>query len=379
MTLVKEHTGKHVPAERRTSVSAACQALGISRAALYRQRAAEREALSSKPAPKPKMPGTPEPRRRCSHQLSEDQEAFLLALLLSEAYIDLSVRQVFAEELDAGNYHASISAMYRILRENKAVRERRCQRRHAKRAKPSLQATRPNQVWTWDITKIAGPARGRWYCLYVVIDLFSRRVVGWSIHREENAAHAKQLVATAAAAEGIAPGQLTLHADNGAPMISNDLAGICKTLGVSRSFSRPRVSNDNPFSEAQFKTTKYHRDYPGRFESLAEAEAYFEGFIRWYNTEHHHGGIGLFTPDQVHHGTHLEVQKTREAALDAAYQRNPERFAGGRPRPKTLVLPVSVSINPEPSVAVIERAVEQPEGSEQPTSCPLAPILGEAA
>ena len=379
MNLVKEHTGKHVPAERRTSVSAACQALGLSRAALYRQRAAEREALSPKPAPEPELPDRTEPKPRCSHQLSEEQEAFLLALLLSEAYVDLSVRQVFAEELDAGNYHASVSAMYRILRKNKAVRERRCQRRHAKRAKPSLEATRPNQVWTWDITKIPGPARGRWYCLYVVIDLFSRRVVGWCIHREENAAHAKELVATAAAAESIATGQLTLHADNGAPMISNDLAGICKTLGVSRSFSRPRVSNDNPFSEAQFKTTKYHRDYPGRFESLAEAEAYFEGFIRWYNTEHHHGGIALFTPDQVHSGTHLKVQKTREAALDAAYRRHPERFAGGRPRPKALVLPDSVSINPEPSVAVIKPAVEQTDGSGHPTSSPPATKLGEAA
>ena len=379
MNLVKEHTGNNTPAERRTSVSAACEALGLSRAAVYRQRAAGREALLPEPASKPETPDAPTPSRRCSHQLSADQEASLLALLLSEAYIDLSVRQVFAEELDAGNYHASVSAMYRVLRKNKAVCERRRQRRHAKRAKPSLKATGPNQAWTWDITKIPGPARGRWFCLYVVIDLFSRRVVGWSIHREENAAHAKKLVATAAAAEGIHPGQLVLHADNGAPMISNDLAGICKTLGVSRSFSRPRVSNDNPFSEAQFKTTKYHRDYPGRFESLAEAQAYFEGFLHWYNTEHHHSGIALFTPDQVHHGTHLEVQKTREAALDAAYRRHPGRFAGGRPRPRALVLPDSVSINPEPSVAVVEAVSEQADGAPRPISSPLTPAVAQAA
>ena len=401
MSLLEQHTGKKAKSTRRTTVSAACEALGISRATWYRRKAAERAAAEAAvavatnaavaetpgaPAEEPaSTPLPPKPPRPCPRQLSEDQETFLLALLCSEAYVDASVREVFARELHDGRYHASVSTMYRILRKHHAVRERRLQRRHAKRVKPKLTATGPNQVWTWDITKIPGPKRGRWYCLYVVIDLYSRKVVGWDLQHEEIAEHACGLVELAAAAEAIEPGKLILHADNGAPMISQDLAGVCRSLGVSRSFSRPRVSNDNAFSEAQFKTTKYHRSYPGRFESLPECRAWFEGFVDWYNREHHHVGIALFTPQQVHSGEHVQIQKVREAALDAAFERHCERFVNGRPRPKAMRLPEAVHINPEPAIATLdgEQAAEDiappgaeseatPEASPEPTPLAIA-------
>lgn len=384
MTLLDQHAGKAAKDPRRTTVAAACEALGISRSAWYRRKAAEREAAAAEVAEAAATPVTqptePPPPKRCPRRLTDDQQAFLLALLCSEAYADLCVREVFARELHDGRYHASVSTMYRILHKNKAVRERRRQRRHGKRTKPQLTAKGPGEIWTWDITKIPGPTRGRWFCLYVVIDLYSRRVVGWDLQHEENAAYATRLVETAAAAEGIEPGALTLHADNGAPMISQDLAGVCRTLGISRSFSRPRVSNDNAFSEAQFKTTKYHHSYPGRFESLPEARAWFEGFVDWYNREHHHVGIGLFTPDQVHSGEHLAIQKVREAALDEAYRLHPERFVRGPSRPKQLRLAEAVHINPEPAVATLggEHAAEEdppleinPEASPEPTPMAL--------
>lgn len=347
MSLVQKNTTDRPRPAREASVKDACEALGISRSTYYRRLAKQKAAEAPEVAEATKTPPTPAAPRRPARRLSDDERAAILVLLCREAYADLSVRQVFAEELEAGRYHCSVRSMYRILAENQASRERRRQRRHPPRAKPRLTADGPNQVWTWDITKIPGPGKGRWFFLYVVIDLYSRRAVGWALHRHENAQHATELLETAAAAEGIEPGQLTLHADNGSPMISTDLAGLCQARGIARSFSRPRVSNDNPFSEAQFKTLKYHRDWPGRFESLAEAEAYLTPFFDWYNDEHHHQGIALFTPNQVHRGEHLAIDKVRQATLDAAFAANPERFVRGRPQPKALRLPETVSINPE--------------------------------
>ena len=356
MSLVQKNTTDQPKPQRKASVKDACEALGVSRSTYYRRLAKQKAAEAPEAAGSVETSPAPTPPRRPARRLSDDERAAILVLLCMEAYADLSVRQVFAEELQAGRYHCSVRTMYRILEENQASRERRRQRRHPPRTKPRLTADGPNQVWTWDITKIPGPAKGRWFFLYVVIDLYSRRVVGWALHRHENAHHATELLETAAAAEGIEPGQLTLHADNGSPMISTDLAGLCQARGIARSFSRPRVSNDNPFSEAQFKTLKYHRDWPGRFESLAEAEVYLRPFFDWYNGQHHHQGIALFTPNQVHRAEHLAIDKVRQAALDAAFAANPERFVKGRPQPKALRLPEKVSINPEVVSAEIRSA-----------------------
>ena len=400
MSLLEQHTGKKAKSTRRTTVSAACEALGISRATWYRRKAAERAAAEAAvavatnaavaetpgaPAEEPaSTPLPPKPPRPCPRQLSEDQETFLLALLCSEAYVDASVREVFARELHDGRYHASVSTMYRILRKHHAVRERRLQRRHAKRVKPKLTATGPNQVWTWDITKIPGPKRGRWYCLYVVIDLYSRKVVGWDLQHEEIAEHACGLVELAAAAEAIEPGKLILHADNGphdqpGPRRRLPEPGRLPLVQPAPGEQRQRLQR------RQFKTTKYHRSYPGRFESLPECRAWFEGFVDWYNREHHHVGIALFTPQQVHSGEHVQIQKVREAALDAAFERHCERFVNGRPRPKALRLPEAVHINPEPAIATLdgEQAAEDiappgaeseatPEASPEPTPLAIA-------
>ena len=228
--------------------------------------------------------------------------------------------------------------------------DRRDQRKHPKRKKPRVVAEGPNEVWTWDISKLPGPVKGVMFCLYVAIDLYSRRVVGWMIADTETNAHAQDLFRHAVKTQGIECGQITVHSDNGAPMTSHGLAGLFESLGISTSFSRPRVSNDNPFSEAFFKTCKYTAEYPGWFASRELAEAYFEPFFDWYNHEHHHSGLGLFTPDQVHTGEHLKVQKIRQAALDAAYGLHPERFVKGRPTPPQLA-PI-VAINPEPGLIV---------------------------
>ena len=246
--------------------------------------------------------------------------------------MDRSVRQVYTALLDEGTYLCSISTMYRLLRENGQVLERRKQARHRKHAKPVLKATAPNQVWTWDITKLRGTDKGSGYRLYVILDIFSRYVVGWLVAERECQRLAAQWIEETCQKQGVSRETLTLHADRGASMTSKTVAELLLDLGVSRSHSRPHVSNDNPFSEAQFKTLKYAPDFPGRFASLEEARLFCEEFFRFYNTQHYHTGIALLTPEMVHTGQAAAVQKARQETLNQAYASLPFRFVKGSPR-----------------------------------------------
>ena len=313
-------------------VQAACRALGVPRSSYYR---AQRP-----PAP----PRLRRPRRPHSRALSSDEQAAVRAQLNSERFVDRAPRAVYATLLDEGIRLCHWRTMYRLLRADTATCERRAIRRHPVYARPELLATAPRQVWSWDITKMRGPQSGVWYNLYVVIDSFSRMIVGWLVAEREDARLAELLIADACTQEGIGPQQLTVHADRGAPMTSKLLAELLLDLGVTRSHSRPSVSNDNPYSEAQFKTMKYGPSYPERFASLEEAQAWVTTFIRWYNTEHRHSGLGLLPPVVVHHGQAAAVCSARQQTLDAAYAEHPERFVGGRPVPP--LVPEAVWINP---------------------------------
>lgn len=338
MSLIHEHA-------KPGSVSALCQSLGVSRATYYRRQ-------KDKPLPKKRPP---------SHRrLSQEEREIILDTLCSEEFADSSPYQVHATLLQRGEYLCSIRTMYRILQENGAVKERRAQRRHPKHAKPQLTAQGPNQVWTWDITKLPGPYKGIVYCLYVILDLFSRYVVSWTIEDSESTSAAKRLVQHAVDNQGVVPQQLVIHADRGAPMTSKGLYALFDNLGVTGSHSRPRVSNDNAFSESHFKTVKYHACYPKRFPSLENARRYFEDWFQWYNHEHHHLGLGLFTPAQAHHGSYKKIQLTRQSALDAAYAKHPERFVNGPPTAPTV--PEIVAINPDTGdEEAIPASTEQPE------------------
>ena len=309
----------------------ACIALGLSRASLYRLRKPpERSSSSSVRAPSPRRLGDAERQR-------------LLDTFHLPEFVDQPPTEVYAALLGRGIYLASIRTMYRVLAAAGETKERRNQRLAHVHAKPSLTATAPNQVWTWDITKLATQHKGVFLSAYVIIDLFSRYVVGWMLAQKECQHLAARLFAETIARHGIEPG-LQVHADRGAAMKSDTLAQPLASLGVSRSFSRPRVSDDNAFSEAQFKTLKYQPDYPGRFDSDLQARAYLEDFFGWHNDEHHHSGLALFTPADVFHGRIETVRATRQAALDAAYAAHPERFPNGAPR--VPMPPTKVCINP---------------------------------
>src|SRR6266496_991838 len=264
-------------------VQAACRALGVSRSSYYR---AQRP-----PPPRLRWPRRPHPRA-----LSSDEQAAVRAQLNSERFVDRAPRTIYATLLDEGIRLCHWRTMYRLLRADAASSERRAIRRHVVYARPELLATAPRQVWSWDITKLRGPQPAIWYNLYVLIDVFSRMIVGWRVADREDASLAERLIADACTREGIGPQQLTVHADRGAPMTSKLVAELLLDLGVTRSHSRPAVSNDNPYSEAQFKTMKYGPTYPERFGSLAEAQAWVSSFIRWYNTEHRHSALGLLPP-----------------------------------------------------------------------------------
>lgn len=313
-------------------VDAACQALNVSRASLYRSR---------RPRPRPsqgKRVRAPSPRR-----LNDAERQGILDTLHLPEFADQPPSEVYATLLGRGTYLASIRTMYRVLAEAGELKERRNQRPPQPHAMPSLTATAPNQVWTWDITKLATLQKGIFLMAYVIIDLFSRFVVGWMVASKECKHLAAQLFAETIARHGVTPG-LQVHADRGSAMKSDTLAQLLDTLGASRSFSRPRVSNDNPFSEAQFKTMKYQPDYPGRFASDLHGRAWLQDFFAWHNDHHHHAGLALFTPADVFHGRVAEVAATRQAALDAAYQAHPERFPNGPPR--VPLPPAAVHINP---------------------------------
>jgi len=297
-------------------VVAACIALNVARATYYRRRRPQ-------PAPKPR----PAPPR----VLTADERAHVLDVLHAPEHVDLAPAEVYAKLLDGGEYLCSPRTMYRVLAAEGEMRERRDQLVHPEYTKPELLATAPNQVWSWDITKLLGPAKWTYFYLYVVLDIFSRYVVGWMIADRENAAHARRLLGETYVKHGVEPGRLTLHQDRGAPMRAKSFAQLLADLGVTKSHSRPHVSDDNPFSEAQFKTLKYRPDFPGRFATRDEATAYHRGFFAWYNHEHHHEALGLLTPADVHFGRAPAVLDARQRVLDAAYAAHPERFVRGAP------------------------------------------------
>jgi transposase InsO family protein len=313
--------------EGRLGIMAACWLTGRSRATHYRRL---------RPAP-PRRPRSPQVQPSA---LTAEERAAVLELMNSAEYAELPPAQIWARELDAGRYHCSISTMYRILREKGQSGERRRQATHPAKTAPELVATAPSQVFTWDITKAAGPVKGVWYHAYVIIDIFSRYIVGHTVERAESAARAEELIREAIARNGIVPE--TVHADRGTSMTSKKVSQLLIDLGVTRSHSRPKTSNDNPYSEAHFKTTKYMSDYSERFDSLAHAREWFDAFIAYYNHEHRHSGIGWHTPASVHFGTAEEVRDQRAVTLAEAYARHPERF-GRRPRPPRI--PEQASIN----------------------------------
>jgi putative transposase len=264
--------------------------------------------------------------------------------LNSERFQDHSPREVYATLLDEDQYLCSWRTMYRILAENHEIRERRNQLQHPPYAKPELLATRPNQLWSWDITKLRGPVTWTYYYLYVILDVYSRYVVGWLIADRESEALAQELIHATCLKQDIQPGQLTLHADNGSAMVAKSVAQLLIDLDVVKSHSRPHVSDDNPYSESQFKTLKYRPDYPDRFGSLVDARTWAHAFFTWYNEAHHHTRLGLLTPTVVHHGQAEVILQKRQVVLQQAYRAHPERFVRGTPAPTPL--PPAVWINP---------------------------------
>lgn len=268
----------------------------------------------------------------------------MLDIMHSERFVDQVPAQVYATLLDEGTYHCSVRTMYRILAGADEVRERRDQARRPNYQKPELLATRPNEVWSWDITKLIGPGKWMHYCLYVMMDIFSRYVVGWMVNERENAQLAEHFIGETYRKQGIKKGELTIHADRGSSMTSKPVALLLSDLGVIKTHSRPQVSNDNPFSESQFKTMKYRPEFPDRFGSTQDARAFCQEFFPWYNTEHHHSGLGLLTPASVHYGLAGAIRGQRQVTLSDFYTRHPERFVKGPPVPAKL--PDAVWINP---------------------------------
>ncbi len=315
---------------RDVGVAPACRALAVPRATYYR-------AMS------PSIPREPAPRPTPARALAPEERTKVLETLNSQRFCDMAPAAAHAVLMDEGEYMCSTRTMYRILEDAHEVRERRNQLRHPNYTKPELLATEPNQVWSWDITKLKGPAKWTYYYLYVILDIFSRYVVGWMIAMREAAALAKRLISETCAKEEIEEGQLGLHADRGPSMKSKPVEFLLVDLGVDKTHSRPHTSNDNPYSESQFKTLKYRPEFPARFGSIQDARSFCRGFFPWYNTEHRHSGIAYLTPEMVHHGHAADVIDARQVVLLEAYASHPERFVKAAPRP--LELPESVWIN----------------------------------
>lgn len=308
---------------------AVCEALGLPRASYYRGLQRRHEL--------------PPPTRRQPRALTTAERDHVLAVLHEDRFVDLPPAEVYATLLDEGTYLCSIRTMYRILAANKEVRERRDLLRHPVYTKPELLATKPNQVWSWDITKLKGPEKWRYFYLYVIIDIFSRCVVGWMLVDRESATQAKKLIAEAYRRNRITPGALTLHADRGAAMTAKATGHLLADLGITKTHSRPYQSNDNPYSESHFKTLKYRPEFPNRFGSIQDARAFCRQFFIWYNNEHHHSGIGLLTPQQVHAGRAEEIRRKRQAVLDQAHAKHQNRFIRSPPSPPEL--PAAAWIN----------------------------------
>ena len=314
-------------------VAAACRAAGRSRAGHYRQHRA------SPPPPRPTSP-TPRPQPRA---LDVAERRQLLDVLHSERFVDQAPAEVWATLLDEGSYLASVSTMYRVLHAAGEVAERRRQATHPAHVKPELVADAPNRVWSWDITKLLGPVKWTYYYLYTILDIYSRYAVGWMVAARESAALAERLLAATTAKQHISRDQLAIHADRGSSMASKQVAHLLADLGVTKSHSRPHTSNDNPYSESQFKTMKYRPEFPDRFGSVQDARAFCQQFFGWYNFAHHHSGIGLLVPADVHHGRAGQVRAARAEVLTGAYAAHPERFVRKPPQPPAL--PTSAWIN----------------------------------
>jgi len=310
-------------------VVSACRALTLPRASYYR-------AVSLRPR---------EPARRPTpaRALSPDERARVLATLNSERFCDVAPAAVHATLMDEDVYLCSARTMYRILDAEGQVRERRDQLRHPAYAKPELLAVRPNEVWSWDITKLKGPVKWTYFYLYVILDIFSRYVVGWMVATRESGELARRLIADTCEKEGIAPGMLTLHADRGSSMKAKPVALLLTDLGITKTHSRPHTSDDNPYSEAQFKTLKYRPEFPKRFGCQEDARAFCRDFFTWYNQVHRHSGIGYMTPENVHYRRAGQITEARQYTLLNAFAAHPERFVNKVPQPSPV--PLAVWIN----------------------------------
>ena len=311
-------------------VKPACRALEVSRSTFYRRRSPSTGHHQLRPTP--------------ARALSAEERDAVYDTLCSDRFVDRAPAEVVATLLDEDTYLCSERTMYRVLESRAVTLERRAQRSHPEYKKPELLATGPNQVWSWDITRLLGPKKWSYFYLYVILDIYSRYVVGWMLADRKNSVFASRLIQQSCLKHGVQPEVLTLHSDRWAPMTSQCTAQLLADLGVTRSLSRPKVSDDNPFSEAQFQTLKYHPSFPGRFEDQGQAKTFCRSFFRWYNAEHRHGGISMLTPEQVHFGSADEVIASRKAVLNKAWTTHPERFVSGQPIPKPL--PEAVWINP---------------------------------
>jgi putative transposase len=326
----------------RLGIAPACAALGVPRATYYRRHRAHPAPVAA--------------RRASPRALGDAERVAILDVLHEPRFVDLAPAEVYATLLDEGRYLGSLRTMYRVLAAAQEVRERRQQLRHPRYTAPELLARRPNELWSWDITKLLGPVKWTYFYLYVMLDVFSRYVVGWMIAHRESATLAERFIRETCARQGIDRDQLTIHADRGPAMTSKPVALLLADLGVTKTHSRPHVSNDNPFSEAQFKTLKYRPTFPERFGSIQDARGHCHVFFPWYNTEHHHTGLGLLTPYDVHHGLADERVAARATVLAAAYAAHPERFPHGLPQPPAR--PTEVWINPPPTTRAAEEALQ---------------------
>jgi putative transposase len=334
------------------------RALGVSSARFYRFKATAR-------APLPE--NLVRVARACSvtgRRLGDVERQIVRDLLYGDRFIDRTPTEIYACLLDENVYHCSVRTMYRLLKEDVVNKSRIRVKRHAVYAKPELLATRPNELWSWDITRLKGPRAWTYFYLYVILDVFSRYVVGYMVAHHETKALAKDLIDQTLLKQRIAPGQLTLHADRGSAMTSKPVALLLSDLGVAKTHSRPHVSNDNPYSEAQFKTLKYRPDFPGRFSTIEQAREVSAALIAWYNGEHYHGGIALLTPEMVHSGKATAVILARQSRLDTAYAMHPERFVNRAPLHPAL--PAAVWINPP--TPIVEPSRDDSGGSHAPTS-----------
>jgi putative transposase len=341
---------EHAPA---LGVAPLCCALDVPRAMVYRVWHRERNPVQSRPRPKP------------ARTLGDDERREVLDVLHAQRFVDKPPAQVYAALLDERRYLCSERTMYRILEAEGEVRERRNQLEHPPYAKPELLATGPHEVWSWDITKLKGPVKWTYFYLYVILDIFSRYTVGWMVAARESAALAHRLIAATCGKQEIVREQLTLHADRGSSMKSKCVAMLLSDLGVTKTHSRPHVSNDNPFSESQFKTLKYRPEFPARFGCIEDARAFCADFFGWYNAEHHHSALGWLTPEDVHYGRGPRRVQARQQVLDIAYLRHPERFV--RKAPQAPQLPEAVWINPP------ARSASKEENRVHKTPCAVLP------